>query len=330
MTQRSICISLAPNMSADTRTAVLIAAYNAEPTLERAVASALAEPEAAEICIVDDGSTDATFSLAQSLAARDTRVLVRRLDANAGPSTARNFAIEASASPWLTILDADDYVVPGRLALLHTLAHEADFVGDALIRMPSSAEPAWAVAPLSARALDLTTFLLGNLGGAAGPLDLGYLKPLMRRSFLDAHGLRYRTDMRLGEDYELYARALALDARFLVCGEAGYISVERTGSLSKAHSEADLLRLRDCDEAVAALRPLTPPEQNALRRHWNSVDRRLQWRRLISAVKARDAAMAVSAFRSVDAAFYLCGKLAEQAWLRSTGRGPRRPLSTGA
>ena len=38
--------------------AVVIAAYNAEATLDRAVASALAQPETAEICIVDDCSTD--------------------------------------------------------------------------------------------------------------------------------------------------------------------------------------------------------------------------------------------------------------------------------
>jgi len=317
-------------MSANTRTAVLIAAYNAELTLERAVTSALAEPEAAEICIVDDASTDGTFRLAQALAARESRISALRLDHNAGPSAARNAAITATASPWLTILDADDYVVPGRLTRLHALAEEADFVGDTLIRTPAGAEIAWTEAPLTTQQLDLTTFLLGNLGGARGALDLGFLKPLMRRSFLDRHGLRYQPEMRLGEDYELYARAIALDARFLVCGAAGYISVERAGSLSKEHSEADLLRLRDCDDAIGATRTLTNAEHDALRRHWNSVDRRLQWRRLISAIKARDAAMALSAFRSLDAALYLCGKLAEQAWLRGTGRGPQRSFSTGA
>ena len=149
----------------------------------------------------------------------------------------------------------------------------------------------------------------------------------MRRTFLASHGLRYREDMRLGEDYELYARALALDARFYVCGAAGYVSVERAGSLSKAHSEEDLQRLRDCDDGLARARPLSTIEAAALRRHWTSVDRRLQWRRLIRAVNARDAALALSTFRSPEAAIYLMGKLAEQAWLRGTGRGPQR-LST--
>lgn len=312
------------------RTAVLVAAYNAEATLERAVTSALAAPEAAEVCIVDDASRDGTFELAQSLAARDPRVSAIRLERNAGPSAARNAAIDATSAPWLTILDADDYMLPGRLAALHALAAHADFIGDTLIRAAAGQAISWRPEPLEPRSLDLETFLLGNLGASHGPLDLGYLKPIMRREFLQKHGLRYRPEMRLGEDYELYARALALGAEFIVCSEAGYVSVETPGSLSKDHSADDLLRLRDCDDAIAAVRSLSASERRALERHHASVDRRLQWRRLISAVKARDAGMALSTFRSADASLYLIGKLAEQAWLRGTGRGPRTTLSTSA
>jgi len=318
------------SVSNDTRTAVLIAAFNAEATLERAVLSALAEPEAVEICIVDDASTDGTAALARALAAREPRVIAISQISNAGPSAARNIAIAATEAPWLTILDADDFFIPGRLAALHTYAGDADFFGDALIRTTSPATPMWTCSPLSPRTLTFTAFVEGNMGGVKGPLDLGYLKPLMRRSFLEAHELRYQPEMRLGEDYELYARALAHGARFKVCGEAGYVSVERAGSLSKDHSETDLQRLRDSDDAIAAVRALTADEQRALRRHRTSVDQRLQWRRLISAVKARDPAAALSTFRSLDTGLYLCGKLAEQAWLRGLGRGPARDhLSTG-
>ncbi|GIK47583.1 MAG: glycosyltransferase family 2 protein [Hyphomonadaceae bacterium] len=310
------------------QTAILIAAYNAEATIERAVRSAVAEPEAAEICVVDDGSIDGTVALVRAIAEREPRVSLHVQPRNAGPAAARNAAIANTRSPWLTVLDADDYLLPGRLAALHAHSAGADFVADALIRTDGQQPLDWAPSPLSPAPLSLTAFLLGNLGATRGPLDLGFLKPLMRRSFLAEHGLRYREDMRLGEDYELYARALALGARFLVCGEAGYVSVERPGSLSKDHSETDLERLRDCDDGVATIRPLAPAERTALRKHWMSVDRRLQWRRLISAVKARDPAMALSTFRSLDASLYLAGKLAEQVWLRGTGRGPHRALST--
>lgn len=312
----------------DTRTAILIAAYNAEATLDRAVASALAQPETAEVCIVDDASTDATVARARAWAERDAKVLVRSLPVNGGPAAARNLAIEETSAPWIAILDADDYLLGGRLSVLHAHAGDADFVADALMRTADGAAPAQPAAAFEPARLSFEAFVLGNLGAARGPLDLGFLKPMFRRAFIGEHGLRYQEDMRLGEDYELYARALALGARFLVGGAAGYVSVERAGSLSKDHSEVDLQRLRDCDGPLGQLRPFSTAERRALRRHWNSVDCRLQWRRLISAVKARDLTAALSTFRSPETALFLAARLAEQAWLRgaaalSGGSGAR-------
>ncbi len=238
--------------------AVLIAAYNAEATLERAVVSALAQPETEEVCIIDDGSADATAALAQSLAARDARVAFHQAPLNAGPAAARNWAITATRAPWLAVLDADDYLLEGRFAPLLACAGDAEFVADALIRVTGE-EPPPPGAVFAPEPLSFADFVLGNLGPSAGPLDLGFLKPIFRRAFLERHGLRYQDHLRLGEDYEFYARALALGARFLVGGATGYISVERAGSLSKAHSEADLERLRDCDDSLAEITTLGLP-----------------------------------------------------------------------
>jgi succinoglycan biosynthesis protein ExoU len=297
---------------------ILIAAYNAEATLDLAVSSALAAPETAEVCIVDDASSDGTAAIATAWRARDARVVLLSATANAGPAAARNQAITATRAPWLAILDADDYMLPGRLTALLALGDGADFVADTLIRVAENAGPPDppAIAPNPAP-LNFEGFVLGNLGSRTGPLDLGFLKPLFRRAFLDQHDLRYREDMRLGEDYEFYARALALGGRFFVCPPAGYVSVERSGSLSKVHSEVDLETLRDCDDGLAAIPGLTMAEHEALRRHWASVDSRLQWRRLISAVKARNLGAALATFHTPQAALYLASRLGEQAVSRS-------------
>ena len=63
--------------------------------------------------------------------------------------------------------------------------------------------------PAAPRTLNLDEFIEGNIsrrGVRRG--EIGFLKPLMRRDFLDAHQLRYQESLRLGEDYDLYARAL--------------------------------------------------------------------------------------------------------------------------
>ncbi|MGE0740466.1 MAG: glycosyltransferase family 2 protein [Hyphomonadaceae bacterium] len=299
------------------RIAVLIAAYNAEATLDRAVASALAQPETAEVCIVDDCSSDATLALARAWSERDGRVVALAQSVNCGPASARNAAIAATSAPWLTILDADDYMLAGRLKATMTMAGEADFIADALMRVSEGETPDPPAAPKASSPLTFEAFVRGNLGQTRGPLDLGFLKPIFSRAFIETHGLRYQEQMRLGEDYEFYARALALGARFVTCGPAGYVSVERAGSLSKDHSEADLRRLRDCDAGLSEVRPLSAQERRALRAHWTSVDCRLQWRRLISAVKARNAGAALATFHTPAAATYLAARLAEQAVLRT-------------
>lgn len=304
-------------MGADGQIAVVIAAYNAERTLDRAVASALAQSETAEICVVDDASTDATAAVAESWAARDRHVSVIRQAYNQGPSAARNAAIAATDSPWIAILDADDYLQPARFATLMQSAGAADFIADALLRVREGQTPPPITSAFTPQSLSLEAFVTGNLGAQTGALDLGFLKPVFRRGFLEAHALSYRTDLRLGEDYDLYARALLFGARFLVGGPTGYVSVEREGSLSKDHGETELQALRDCDAGLRAVRPLTPEEDRALRRRWVSMDCRLQWRRLISAVKARNVAAALTAFHTPDAALYLAARLGEQLWLRS-------------
>lgn len=302
----------------DTDTAILIAAYNAEATLEQALASALAQPEAVEVCVIDDASSDRTAQIAQGWAARDRRVRLLRQETNAGPAAARNAGLAATHAPWVGVLDADDFLLEGRLSRLLEHAAEGDFVADVLIRTTSRIPPALpSPARVTSNYLTFETFLTGNLGSLKGPLDLGFLKPVFRRSFLERHGLRYATNMRLGEDYEFFARALALGARFVVLPPVGYVSVEREGSLSRHHSEEDLRLLRDCDDGLAKVRPLTPSEARALKRHWTSVDCRLQWRRLISAVKARDLRAALGTFHTPSAALFLAARLAEQVWLRS-------------
>lgn len=302
-------------MSRDT--AVIIAAYKAQATLDRAIASALAQPEAVEVCVVDDASSDGTLALAQSWAAREPRVKAIGLAVNGGPSAARNAAIAATSAPWLAILDADDYLLDGRLSALHALSGDADFVADELIRVTEGQDPVRPAAGLHPAELSFETFVLGNMGALKGPLDLGFLKPIFRRDFIDKHALRYKPAMRLGEDYLLYAIALARGARFLTCNPAGYISVERPGSLSKEHSERDLELLRDCDNEIAAVRRLNQTEQRALDRHWSSVDCRLQWRRLIGAVKDRNVGAALGTFHTPQAALYLTTRLGEQVLVRS-------------
>jgi glycosyltransferase involved in cell wall biosynthesis len=98
---------------------VLLPCWNAERSIERALASVLEERSVPLECVViDDGSTDGTSRLVEAVAARDDRVVHARLAQNGGVSNARNYGVAVARGEWLTMLDADDRFLPGGLAAL--------------------------------------------------------------------------------------------------------------------------------------------------------------------------------------------------------------------
>lgn len=262
-------------MILDEKVCVIIAAKNAEQTIGRAVRSALAEPEVGEVVVVDDGSDDRTMAAAAAADDATRRLDIIRFRANRGPSAARNHAIAISRAPLISILDADDFFFPGRFRRM-LACPDWDFIADNIAFM-EEADPArqpddFAPHP---RRLGLTDFILGNISRRGAPRgELGFLKPVMRRAFLDAHDLRYREDMRLGEDYELYVRALLAGARYTVIESCGYGAVVRADSLSGQHRTKDLEALHEAERTILAAGNVPSEAAEAMRRHCRQIGQR--------------------------------------------------------
>jgi glycosyltransferase involved in cell wall biosynthesis len=95
---------------------VVIPLYNLCDVVAEAIESVLAQsvdPAAMEILVIDDGSTDGGGEIAARYAPR-VRCLRQE---NRGLSAARNAGIRATRAPLLTFLDADDRLLPEKLAL---------------------------------------------------------------------------------------------------------------------------------------------------------------------------------------------------------------------
>ena len=98
---------------------VLVAAWEAAATIERALRSVLDDPRPdLECVVVDDGSTDGTAAVVERLAAADPRLRLVRLEVNGGVSAARNVGLTQLRGMWLCFLDADDRLLPGAIDAL--------------------------------------------------------------------------------------------------------------------------------------------------------------------------------------------------------------------
>lgn len=101
------------------RISVIIPVYNADQFLDAAVSSALAQPETAEILLVEDGSSDSSLSLCRDLARRFSRVRLFQHgnSQHRGAAASRNVGVREAVCEYVSFLDADDFFLPGRFSV---------------------------------------------------------------------------------------------------------------------------------------------------------------------------------------------------------------------
>ncbi len=237
---------------------VVIAAYNAEQTLVRAIRSVLDQTwPAHELIVVDDGSTDGTLALARSFGER----VVCVHQPNAGVSAARNAGAERATGDWLAFLDADDWYYPDRLRW-HAEWIERDpgldfLTGDSEYRRPDGT--------LINRSMEITVAGRAMLAKSRGQREVimegAEMGPFVEQHFGDTHTLSVprRTFFELGgypvgfavcEDVNLLIRLCARSRRAgVVCEPLGVYCVHQQSATRRDPLRAQRL-------TVEALLPL--------------------------------------------------------------------------
>lgn len=93
---------------------ILVPAYNSERLIEETLLSAIGQTwPNKEIIVVDDGSRDRTFEIANRLASRNVKVVRQP---NGGAPAARNKALSLAQGDYIQWLDADDVLHPDKIA----------------------------------------------------------------------------------------------------------------------------------------------------------------------------------------------------------------------
>jgi glycosyltransferase involved in cell wall biosynthesis len=118
------------------KVSILIPCYNAERWVGQAIESALAQTwPNKEVIVVDDGSTDGSRAVIESF--RDK--IRYEFGPNRGGNPCRNRLLELSSGEWIQFLDADDYLLPDKVAKQMEKMAEADVIyGPVLLRTEAS------------------------------------------------------------------------------------------------------------------------------------------------------------------------------------------------
>lgn len=103
----------------DYKLSIIIPAYNVERYLERCIESCEKQDISCkdyEILIIDDGSTDSTLSIANSLSTKYENIKVFTQN-NQGQSIARNLGLRKARGKYIWFIDSDDYIKENCLEL---------------------------------------------------------------------------------------------------------------------------------------------------------------------------------------------------------------------
>jgi len=99
------------------KTSIIIPTFNRAHTIMVAINSVLAQTDwDLELIIVDDGSTDDTKQVVNSI--EDERIVYLFQD-NAGVAAARNRGLAVARGEWIAYLDSDNELYPDYLATMH-------------------------------------------------------------------------------------------------------------------------------------------------------------------------------------------------------------------
>jgi glycosyltransferase involved in cell wall biosynthesis len=273
---------------------IIMPCYNAAAFIEGALASLQAQTHKDWEClVVDDCSSDYSLQVVETIAKTDPRFRLLRLSVNQGPGGARNVGLSAARGDWITLLDADDLYQPDRLRYLLSVAQRfsADLVFDNLHIFdadPQKAdELAFALSPGEIVAYSAERYFedsakFGRL------LDPGYMKPMIRRSVIEATGLRYDSQFRTGEDFLFCALLFADGVKAYGTGWSGYLYRRHQASISFSGGANMRGQAQVCEEIIQIKgKQLSERSRRAIRRRQRHFARAADLNVVATAVRQR-------------------------------------------
>lgn len=228
---------------------IVVPIYNVEKYLEKCLISIQKQTFSDyEVLLINDGSTDNSKEIAEKFSKQDNRFKYFEI-ANAGVSSARNLGIEKASGKYLTFIDSDDYLDLEHLQMfMEKMGHYNMVIG-------------------GYKVIGLETEVRNHeIGQVFNQQQLiqGILKDsaiysfpwnkFFEREIIDAHKIRFRTDIHYGEDLIFDIQyALQVENSYILNNDS-YNYVQRGGSASgKLDKNSLAKRMTDIDAIICTI-----------------------------------------------------------------------------
>jgi glycosyltransferase involved in cell wall biosynthesis len=179
---------------------VVLPVYNKAPFLRACIDSILAQTHGDfELIAVDDRSTDESLSILREV--NDPRLRIIALEHNLGPAGCAQRGFDAAQGRYIVRMDADDVMVPHRVATQVAFMDEHPDIGASGSHMRLLDDPSqrWCA---SLRDVDIRASVLFQI-------PIYQPSSIYRRSVLVEHGVRFDDEWpRVGEDWLFQLRLL--------------------------------------------------------------------------------------------------------------------------
>jgi glycosyltransferase involved in cell wall biosynthesis len=225
---------------------VVIPSYNDATFLPEAVDSVLRQEfhGTLKVLIIDDGSNPPTDTV--YIPTSDKVSIVRRL--HGGVASARNHGIQITQSRYIAFLDADDIMLPGRLAshieILDSRQDVGLVAGDITRRNVDGTEETWGIFETYKDKIPSDNYneeicIFTEEFSRRVLLEYPFNTSVMtvRRAVLQQTGIRFHAGQLCWEDWDLVAR-IAQVARIAYCRKPVTIYRRRPGSITTTANPA--------------------------------------------------------------------------------------------
>lgn len=216
---------------------IVVPVYNLERYITPLFHSLLPQSEQPfEVIIVDDGSTDNTFSVIEAILSRSPEINCKIIRTeNQGVSAARNRGLSEATGQYVLFLDGDDYVSTELVQTLytHSMQSDPDILcwgynhvsedGDTLLSYTSAYS--------SLTGSEALTHIIVNKSLRIWTGSIAY-----KRDFLRLHELRYTERCVNGEDQEFIYKALSRATKVIALPDLLSFYLQRNTSISNSYN----------------------------------------------------------------------------------------------